>query len=68
MNRTPFKVYRLSGFWAYLLLALAGLVGLFLTVWLLATALAVSALLLVAGGLVYAWRRFVMRRRMLPPR
>lgn len=61
------RAFRLQGLWAWLLLALAGSLGLILTVWLLATTL-VAALILVP--VLYAWlwwQRFKRRNRRLPP-
>ena len=69
VNFDPVRVraFRLQGLWAWLLLALAGALGLFLAVWFLATTL-VAALILVPA--LYAWlwwQRFKLRHRRLPP-
>jgi len=60
--------FNIQGPLAWVVLVLAALLGLVLTVWVLVTAFVYIAILALAGWVYYAWMRFKLRHRRLPPR
>jgi len=60
--------FKLQGPLAWASFILAALLGLVLTVWVLVTTFVYIAILALAGWVYYAWLRFRLRHRRLPPR